>query len=264
MADLREWFQVTAPGQLVDPQVGHHIQGGAAVQGADGGGFALAGGGADDPVGFEQRRADQLAARVGRERHVAEHVRGPGAQQRVGDRLGLGQVVPADPQVQPPGVLVRHRFGPGRRVRAPQPRGEGLPALDDVRGGHPVRQVDVSAPPVAVAVHVGHEGEAGAVLDHRVDLGDAQRPQRPGDHLRGGRLVGGRHHGGAHDPLALRCAVPGQHPHRHDGGDQPAPPRQPPHHGQQHRHGGGGGLAAMIRPRVPRVFLPSRWAFIAS
>ena len=256
VADLRERFQITRTGQLVNPQVAHYIQGGAAVQGADGGGLALPGGGADHVVGLEQRRADELAARVGRERDLAEYVGGAGLEQRVRDGLGLGQVVPSDPQVQPPGVLVRYRLGPGRRVRAAQPRGQRLPALDDVAGGDAVRQVQFGAPAVAVAVHVGDERDAGAVLDHGVDGSDAERPQRAGDHLGGGRLVGGRHDRGPDDRLAVGSAVPHQHRHRGHRGERPAPQGEPADHGQQDGHrghcghaddlpAGGPGLAAL-------------------
>ena len=49
-----------------------------------------------------------------------------------------------------------------------------LAAGQDHPGGHAVRQVQVAAPAVAVAVHVGDEVQAPAVADHLVDSADPE------------------------------------------------------------------------------------------
>jgi hypothetical protein len=49
-----------------------------------------------------------------------------------------------------------------------------LAAGQDHSGGHAVRQVQVTTPAVAIAVHVGDEPDSRGVLDGVVDCDDAQ------------------------------------------------------------------------------------------
>ena len=79
-----------------------------------------------------------------------EHVACAGAQQRPRRRLRLGDVGAADPQLEAPGVLAGDRLGPHGAERAAQPGGELLAAVDDLRGGDAVGQVDLGPPAGAV------------------------------------------------------------------------------------------------------------------
>ncbi len=225
VGDALQRVEVTGALELVDPHLGQRVERGGAGQHPDRGCLALPGDGAEQPVAVDQRHLDGPAAHVGAERDRGEHVGLPAAQQRPRRLPRLGDVHPADPQLQPPGVLGGDRLGPHGAERAAEPGGELLPPLGHHRRGHPVGQVDLGPPPGPVLTDRGREHERVAVAEPPVDPGDTQRPEGAGDHVLGWGLHRRREGGGGHDRLVRRAAGAGQQRQRDHGQQDPRPRR---------------------------------------
>ena len=116
--------------------------------------------------------------------------------------LDLATSCAADPQLEPPGVLVGDRLGPHRAERAAQPGGELLAALGDHGRGHPVGQVDLGPPAGAVLAHRGREHQ---LRGRRGATGRSRRyPATPSARVMtswSGRLHRRRERGGGDDRL---------------------------------------------------------------
>ena len=140
---------------------------------------------AEQPVAVDERGLDDPAAHVGAVGDGLEDVGLAAAAERPRALLGLGDVLAADPQLEPPGVLAGDRFGPHGAERAAQPGGELLAAFGDHGRGHAVGQVDLGPPAGAVLTDRGREHERAAVAEPPVDPGDTERPERAGDDVLG-------------------------------------------------------------------------------
>ena len=189
MPEMNRWetglerVQVAGALQLVDPHLDGRVERRAADQDPDGRRLALAGHGAEEPVVL-----DHGARRRGGRRGSAPNGSGsntsPPPVRSHGHGAGLALVMsdPADPALQAARVLVGDDLGPYGAERAAQPGRELLAALDDLRGGHAVGQVDLEPPARPVlADGAGEVRPPNSPLRMRlVDLGDAQRARARG------------------------------------------------------------------------------------
>ena len=135
VSDLLERVEVAGALQFVDPHLHGRVERGGADQDADAAVLPW--------PGIEPMSQLCSIMRPSTRRPRGSVPNGSGANtspppvrsQRPRRGLGLGDVGPADPQLQAPGVLGGDRLRPHRAERAPQPGGELLAALDHLRGG---------------------------------------------------------------------------------------------------------------------------------
>ena len=175
----------------------------------------------------------------------------PGPQQRPRRRPGLGDVRAADPQLEPPGVLVADRLGPHRAERAAQPGGELLAAVDHLRGGHAVGQVDLGPPAGAVLADRRREADrdAPSVSARLISAMPSEPSARVMTSWSGGCTCAGSS-ALRRDRLALRPPGQRERHEQRDGGERPPPPRREHHHGDD---GGGQAGQAQRQDRAARL-----------
>ena len=186
MGDRLQHRQVAGALEVIDVQLGPHIQGGGQQQQPRREGLAHPGDGADHHRGEHEGERDGPAALVGPEGERGEQVDRPRLGQRPGRLTSLGHVLVADPQDQAAGMHLGVALGPHAPQGAAQAGGELVAPIRHLPHGHPGREVEVGPPAGAVAVDRRDEPDGlGVSGQGLVDPGQAEHAQGPDHHLAG-------------------------------------------------------------------------------